>query len=496
MSIYQSMTQGRALGKPHCATIVLMETHYLEYSDPNGHEHKFYEVTLSDCTLTIRYGRIGTDGQLQSKTLSSPKEAASEAQKKIRAKTRKGYAYAVKGERKKRPITRRETSEVTPSQSVRRAPVLWRLNTGSPAFGIYANSERIWIGNQSGQVITVDPNGETLDKVQLPDGVKCLVSDGLFFYAGCDDGNVYDLSGKIPFVAYTIEENVDILWLDICQGILGASDAKGNVYAFNPEGEHQWGNVSQQGQYGWMVRMDDQTVFHGDSHGVSAYDTKSGIQLWTTPTKGAVLFGWQDDTHLYAATSHRKVERLNKKGQIEYTYACDSAVFSCASSPDGHVFAGDNASALYAFSASGERLWKFNSGCGSALSMQYLDGRLFIVTSTGVLAALDVSPTAIAAAQTGELPHVKDLKISMQEAVRPIENTHLESAAHSDNGIVLLCVNVDGKLRIRVESPGYNSTWNVQFPRNLRTEGQRYLVDGLVETHGFYRIVGTIRRLM
>ena len=39
-----------------------MEKHYLEYSDPNGAEHKFYEVTIDDVNLSIRYGRIGTDG--------------------------------------------------------------------------------------------------------------------------------------------------------------------------------------------------------------------------------------------------------------------------------------------------------------------------------------------------------------------------------------------------------------------------------------------------
>jgi len=35
---------------------------------------------------------------------------------------------------------------------------------------------------------------------------------------GCDDGNVYDLSGKFPRLAYEIDSQLDIYWLDICDG--------------------------------------------------------------------------------------------------------------------------------------------------------------------------------------------------------------------------------------------------------------------------------------
>ncbi|MCZ9338777.1 molybdenum metabolism regulator, partial [Streptomyces sp. TRM76130] len=59
-------------------------------------------------------------------------------------------------------------------------------------------------------------------------------------------------------------------------------------------------------------------------------------EMWHTPTRGAVLFGWQEDDAVYAGTAHRAVHRLSKEtGGIGATYRCDSSVYSCATSPGG-----------------------------------------------------------------------------------------------------------------------------------------------------------------
>ena len=39
------------------------ERFYLELSEDDGGSHKFYEVIVSDKTLSIRFGRIGDKGQ-------------------------------------------------------------------------------------------------------------------------------------------------------------------------------------------------------------------------------------------------------------------------------------------------------------------------------------------------------------------------------------------------------------------------------------------------
>lgn len=87
-----------------CITMTEAMRTYLEYSEAGGSGHKFYEARVEGATLTLRYGRIGTDGQTQVKTCPTPEAAHAEAEKKLAEKRKKGYVEAVQGEREKRDV--------------------------------------------------------------------------------------------------------------------------------------------------------------------------------------------------------------------------------------------------------------------------------------------------------------------------------------------------------------------------------------------------------
>ena len=250
-----------------------------------------------------------------------------------------------------------------------------------------------------------------------------------------------------------------------------------------------------------MVRCDEIGVYHGHSGGVTMYDWEDGARLWHKPTGGAVLFGWQEESTLYAACSNRKVFRFSKKGEPMGEYAADATVFSCAAADDGkYVFAGDNSSSIYCFDASGNRLWKLGTGCGSAFSMQFHNDRLYLVTTKGDMVCIDASEAAIKNAQQGIVPKMRDLKAAASAAAAPAVATTsaaLEATANASGGIVVECYKEGSKLRMRVVSDGYDKSFNVQFPRNLRIEGAKFVVDEIRESHrgGFYRAFGNIRRL-
>ncbi|MCM2430069.1 WGR domain-containing protein [Streptomyces sp. RKAG337] len=475
------------------------ETTYLELSQDDGGAHKFYEVTVDGTTVSVRYGRIGAAGQLQISTFPTGEKAKAAAAKKVGEKVRKGYAPAVAGQRAARAVTRRQVTSA-PSTARATAPVLWRFRTGASAFGIHIDEDRCWVGNQRGDVYTLGHDGEVLARFSLPDGVKCLVADDFWIYAGCDDGKVYDLSSKVPFAAYEIADDVDIFWLDIHEGVLNVADRNGGLTVIDHEDEFQWSRRSA-GSSAWMVRADDRAVFHGHSQGVTAYAADGSGELWHTRTTGNVLFGWQEDTAVYAGTGRRVVERLSKAtGRIEATYACDTAVYSCATSQGGqYVFAGDSASSVYCFDADGTRLWKLGTGGGSALSMQYRDEKLYIVTTDGSLACIDASTAAIAAAQTGTVPVARDVKeAAALPTYTPAATVATVSAVPAPGaGIVVECVQVGGRLRVHVVSDGFEPTWRVQFPRSMRQIGARYVVDALhTSSGGFYRVRGEIKRLV
>lgn len=478
------------------------ETTYLELSQDDGSAHKFYEVTVDGTAVSVRYGRIGAAGQLQSSSFPTADKARAAAAKKIGEKVRKGYAPAVQGQRAARSVTRRQVTSA-PSTARAVAPVLWRFRTGSAAFGIHVDEDRCWVGNQAGDVYTLSHGGEVLARYSLPDGVKCLVADEFWIYAGCDDGTVYDLSSKVPFGAYDIAADVDIFWLDIHEGVLNVADANGGLTVIDHEDEFQWSRRSA-GNHAWMVRADERAVYHGHSDGVTAYAPDGGRELWHNGTAGNVLFGWQEEHAVYAGTGRNTVLRLSKaSGAVEATYRCDAAVYSCATSADGrHVFAGDLASSVYCFDSAGNRLWKLGTGSGSALSMQYLDGRLYLVTTDGSLVCVDASEQAIAAAQQGSVPTAVDVKLAAAlpvytPAPSPAAVATVSVGSVPAGGVVVECVQQGGRMRVQVVSGGFEPGWNVQFPRGIREAGARYVVDGLhPASGGFYRVRGEIRRLV
>ncbi len=82
------------------------------------------------------------------------------------------------------------------------------------------------------------------------------------------------------------------------------------------------------------------------------------------------------------------------------------------------------------------------------------------------------------------------------------EVLHLPITAEVGEGVVLSCVREGGKLRIRAQiqdsSTGLEAQWNVQFPRAMRAEGAKYVVEGLEPSAdgSFYRVRGAIRRFV
>ena len=470
---------------------------YLELSidESVGSAHKFYEVAVEGTLLMIRYGRIGTDGSTSSKNFPTEELALKEAEKKIKAKKKKGYEEAVQGVRKKRSITRRSITST--SSTSKKAPVLWKFKSGSAAFGIYIDEEYCWIGNEKGRVFKLTHEGQVEAQFQLPDGVKCIIADGDWIYVGCDDGNVYDLTGKLPRLAYEINDNIDIYWIDVNNGLLGVSDQAGNITVINSEDEEQWTHKSA-GNSGWMVRVDKAgRVYHGHSKGVTCYYGWDGSTVWNKKTKGSVLFGWQSGETVTVGTAQKSLTVFDKEGKQLLNMAADRPIFSCASAADNtYFFAGDNQSSIYCYSKEGARLWKLGSTCGSAYSMQYHQEKVFIVTTDGSLACIDASATAIEKAEAGETPEIQSIKAP--KAVAIIQTDILETTSDLSSGVELVCIKKGGKLRMRVLTPGYHADWNVQFPKNLRILGQHYRVDGIKEAEqgNFYRSFGNIYKIV
>ncbi|MBL9203465.1 MAG: WGR domain-containing protein [Opitutaceae bacterium] len=90
-----------ALSKPNQPPTAVVKTPGVEPRAPEAPRHficteegtsKFWEVTVLDAQLTVRFGRLGTKGQTQTKAFSTAEAAWREREKLIRSKLAKGYA--------------------------------------------------------------------------------------------------------------------------------------------------------------------------------------------------------------------------------------------------------------------------------------------------------------------------------------------------------------------------------------------------------------------
>lgn len=57
----------------------------------SGETAKFWEISLDGKKVSVRYGKLGVNGQTSVKELASDDEAKSFAEKKIAEKTKDGY---------------------------------------------------------------------------------------------------------------------------------------------------------------------------------------------------------------------------------------------------------------------------------------------------------------------------------------------------------------------------------------------------------------------
>lgn len=379
-------------------------------------------------------------------------------------------------------------------QVIENPPIIWKFNSRSTALGIFIDDDFCWIGNERGNVFALDHDANVRRHFKLPKGVMALVGDAVWMYAGCNNGNVYDITGQVPRLAYKIDRGNPIDWIDIRDGLLAVSNADGKITLVDPESRVLWTHDGDDGC--WTVRVDQKRVYHGDDCSVVAYQRVSGKELWRTKT-GSILFGWQTTGSMYVGTAKGKVVRVAKtNGKKLGEYRCGNPVYSCATSPNGKFVFGACDDNIVCLDGKGGRLWEMQTDCGSAMSMQFHNERLYIVTTDGYLTCYDVSKQAIAAAQAGQAAQGKELQAPKTAGIGA--STDLETTTEVGDGVELECVQDGNDLRMHVVTPGYQRDWFVQFPRDVREVGVHYVVDEVraASQGGFYRAVGAIKRLV
>ncbi|GAB4214840.1 MAG: WGR domain-containing protein [Synechococcales cyanobacterium] len=389
-------------------------------------------------------------------------------------------------------------------------PTHWRYTPPNPrgswhvpAWALWVDDRGCWRGDRDGLIVACTHDGELNHQHQLSKLVRCLTGgDNTHLYASCDDGEIYDLTGKLPQAIYNARNdltlysvmlqalmlhNRSLLVLDIF-GVLTCVDLDGQVQWQQPT--HHW--------RGWWLRADDHAIYVGHSQGVTCHAWKNGSVVWHQETD-PVLCGDLSEDHLWVGTSGGSLHRLNKacdpktqQTDLQTLATGDGAVYACALvASEGILLAADYQGHLSGMSVTGDHRWTHPTDCGAILTMQVWGDRLYAATTHGTLACFTLSSLLAQSA----VPASPQPLASHSPLAAPRSTPYTPHASsHTTSGIVVQCIKQGGKLKVYPCSPGYHAHWAVQFPSNLRQESAQYRVDGLTESKqgGFYRVVGHI----
>ena len=146
---------------------------------------------------------------------TAKKAAAKQPAKHATAKNAtKKNATKKKAAKKKAAKKKAAKASSSSSSSPRRAlraprikalPMTWRFETGTQAVGLWVD-EQVWISNSAGDVFALSREGEVMRQLKLPGRSVAAIADEAWKYAGCSDGKVYDLTGRVPRAMYDVGE--------------------------------------------------------------------------------------------------------------------------------------------------------------------------------------------------------------------------------------------------------------------------------------------------
>lgn len=401
---------------------------------------------------------------------------------------------------------------------------LWKV----PAWGLWVDDRGCWLSNRDGIVVALNHQGEISYQHSLPKAVRCLVGNDRAFYATCDDGQIYDLTGKLPRAVYNARSNGPmygdflIRSLALHNDHLLVLDAYGQLTCLTPDLQVQW-QLQTDSWQGWFLQADDTAVYLGHSRGVSCYDLNTGKTVWRRSLAAPVLCGDVTTEQVIVGTSDGQVYSLSKTGdyktqqpEIHLKATCEAAVYACTVVADRQLLiVADHQAKLYGFRLragfapslenspenSLENIvqdsdWQHLLNCGAILTLRLWGDRLYGTTTDGTLVCF-----ALKDLLTGSCIPIQPAQHIQQSTQYHIPASQSAAATFQlatetpDQGVLVECVRQGGKLKVRAISPGYDPGWNVQFPQNLRQVGVRYRVEALQEAKqgGFYRVVGKIQ---
>ena len=375
-----------------------------------------------------------------------------------------------------------------------------------PIFDLWVNDQGCCTSNRNGWILGFDHEGEMIQQYKLPTASRCLTEgwqeEAEGFLASCEDGQIYEITGKIPQPIYQLRSpnlygyHCLILAMIKRDNLLFIADLYGQLFCINENLECQWQNHHPQQWLSYFLGTDHQYLYQGYYQGLMIYEKTTGKLILEKSTPAPVLCGLILEQDMLIGCSDRQIYKISKsisKLEILPIFDCTGIPYAIALNPENQdLFISDSDGKVYQLNLQGNLQIVINLQKGAALTMKIWQNKLYLGTSQGEIICLNV-------ANSDDNSKVKTAGLTTQ--VVPVKTTATPApqsvSLSSQTGVILICIKQGKQLKIRPLSAGYHQDWNVAFPHHLREEGARYQVTGLQESKqgGFYRIFGNIKRL-
>jgi outer membrane protein assembly factor BamB len=274
-----------------------------------------------------------------------------------------------------------------------------------PILDLWVNEQGCWFCTREGQVLAIDRQGEMIQQYALPKLTRCLAGSEENPYVSCDDGNLYDLSAKLPQPIYRVRPADDykysyqILAIKQTPQTLLVADAYGRLQVLNTDLELQWQHHQPTYWQSWFLSSDSVMAYHGHYRGVSAYNLKTGQERWMQSLAAPVLCGSLTQQEVIIGCSDRSIYGLQKtedpknaKTTIRTIYTCTGMPYAMTLSADEQsLLVGDYTGKIERLDLKGNLQASIQTRAGAVMALQVWGDRLYIVTSQGVLMCLDFS---------------------------------------------------------------------------------------------------------
>lgn len=279
---------------------------------------------------------------------------------------------------------------------------IWKV----PIRSLTINEDSCWFGNRDGLILGLNDEGEIINQYQLTNLISSFLGKENYFYASCDDGQIYDLNGKIPQAVFHLRPNtyysdLNIFNLTWAKNNIIMTDTYGQLKLLDAQFKTIWENNQDQLWRSWFLAYQNEKIYVGHSKGVNCYEINKGKLLWQKTMKTSILWGELFNKYIIVGTSGGQIYQINQEGDWKIKTAkskkiaqCQSASYSGIILPEQKlIITSDAQGHLYNFNFQGQLKWQKSIATGAILNLKAWHHLILAVTTEGTIFAFDL-PTS------------------------------------------------------------------------------------------------------